>query len=94
MTSAWNPSAVYFLTSDAERIRIALLTNHPPGSETWGWNVSTWKPGYHYVLAQSEVDLLGIARAAAHDPETVISVPLKDVTANEAGQTPSARRSP
>lgn len=78
MGTEWGAMAVYFPARESPSVRMAFLERYPPGTEVWGFNVSRWREGFHYVIGQSGIDLLPIVREAVAHPNEVEAVPLTE----------------
>lgn len=75
--------AVYYPAADAHAVLAALDQRIPRGSARWGFNVSTWKAGYHMVMGQDTLPLEDIVRGAVTDQSTVTAMPMEQVRRNE-----------
>jgi hypothetical protein len=62
---------VYFPEQDWSTVTRELAKAHPPGTEAWGTNASTWKEGCWYVVGEDSIPMEAIVRRAVRDPSSV-----------------------
>ena len=84
---------VYYAASDHPAVTRAMFERFPPGTAQWGFNVSKWKPGFHWIDAQESCNAEEIIRDAVSDTSGIEAIPI-DVAAPEeasAAQQPYPR---
>ena len=56
----------------------------PPSNRLmWGFNISAWKNGFHWLDADEACDAGSIARSVCADPAQILEVPFAEAASNE-----------
>ena len=71
------------LGDDADAVVRALRDRYGTGLH-WGWNLSSWKPGYGVLTAEDEIPLVALARKVVPDAERILVVPFEELSAHES----------
>jgi hypothetical protein len=64
---AWGP-VVYYPAEDHAAVVQAMVERYPPGTLDWGFNVSNWRPGQLWMVADADIPLVDVVRGAVGDP--------------------------
>lgn len=75
---------VYYPASDHAAVVRAMIERWPPGTADWGFNVSSWKPGFHWIDAEESCNALEVIRAALSDASAVEALPIEEAAPKEA----------
>ena len=71
------------LGDDADAVVRALRDRYGTGLH-WGWNLSSWKPGYGVLTAEDEIPLVALAREVVADADHILVVPHEELSAHES----------
>lgn len=73
-----------YYPSEEHAVAAELGRRYPPGRGTrWGVNVSTWKPGFHWVFGDDEIPMLDLVRSVLADPSEAVAVPWPEARRRE-----------
>lgn len=75
---------VYYPAAKHGEVVRAMIRRFPPGTARWGFNVSTWRPGFHYVDAEESCNAFAIIRVAVGDRSVVDEIQLETAASEEA----------
>ena len=75
---------VYYPASDHPAVTKAMIGRFPPGTAHWGFNVSNWKPGFHWISAEASCNAVEIIRAAVNDASLIEEIPIDVAVSEEA----------
>lgn len=82
-------SRVYYPATEQDAVVHAMLTRCPPGTAQWGFNVSRWKPGFHYIDAEESCDAPATIAAAVTDASAIEVVDIETATHEEGQADPT-----
>jgi hypothetical protein len=75
---------VYYPASDHAAVVQAMIERFPPGTAHWGFNVSRWKPGFHWIDAEESCNAVDVIRAALSDGSAIEALPIEEAASREA----------
>ncbi|HYT78982.1 MAG TPA: Clp protease N-terminal domain-containing protein [Actinomycetota bacterium] len=82
---------IYYPASDHAAVVQAMIERFPPGTAHWGFNVSRWKPGFHWIDAEESCNTLEVIRPALSDASAVEVRPIEEAASREAASRGQGR---
>jgi len=82
---------VYYPASDHAAVVQAMIERFPPGTAHWGFNVSNWKPGFHWIDAEESCNTVEVIRATLSDASAVEALPIEEAASREAASRGQGR---
>lgn len=61
-----------------------MIEQCAPGTAHWGFNVSNWKQGFHWIDADDTCDASNVIRASVKDPSAIEAISIEEAVRNEA----------
>jgi hypothetical protein len=61
-----------------------MIERFPPGTAHWGFNVSRWKRGFHWIDAEESCNAVEVIRAALSDGSAIEALPIEEAASREA----------
>ena len=75
---------IYYPASDHDAVTAEMIRRYPPpDSPKWGFNISAWKEGFHWLDADEACNAASIVRAVCADPTRILEVPFDEAAARE-----------
>lgn len=75
---------VYYPASEHSAVTRAMIERFPPGTAHWGFNVSGWKPGFHWITAEESCNAVEVILAVVGDASLIEEIPLEIAVTEEA----------
>jgi hypothetical protein len=85
---------VYYSAGDHAAVVRAMIERWPPGTAVWGFNVSSWKPGFHWIDADESCNALEVISAAVSDASAVEAMSIEEAAPKEGASPGQGRAYP